>query len=731
MIAPAKNVVSTPLIQKLVSWLLFLALLLWSWRTNLWTELPNYGDVIEVIWGISWYREALWSKELSVLYYPLMFHPDGWQVGTLAHRPMHFLLYQPLAALGGAVFAFNSFVILGLAAAFAGAKRLFSLYTNNWLAITAALIYTFAFARFDRASGHVNVFMATTLLPWLAYHIELMKTEWAQDRFLRSRIVWVSLLWGGMINFLLYGVFWGALVFILLGRQLIRPKSWKYLVAIALLTILFSLPSLIPYYIGSTISRSVSPTVEGLAIFGLSLNNVPSSGLSHPVSSLRWWASQLYNGPYDETATLHLGMSTLLLALWGSYKLFSTNHPNRENRWRIVLLVVSFVLALGVVLRWNGRILSADIMAPLNQAIWAAGHWLKPAVFTTSAPPDYLAKSISLPSMWLLLIVPFWASARVMARYTLITLMMAIGLAAVGLQHLRRPLQIILIIIWILEMWPTPTRARPFDVEMIHPAYQWLAEQPLAEGEAIIDLNENGPLYQAEILWATYLHHKPNVSNVGSFVPRHTNSIFQLLSAPYTDEQTLLTWQDVQVRYLLLHRQNVEATEAIWQAIAESAAYKVVGCFAPQGQPLWPHEICIAEVKPMMMNLLPEYGWSPAEPWGIWAMGETAEARWLATDTADYLVELEAFPNCVEDEQQTIQVKINEQALGQYQWLECETWSTSLNIPAEFVNYGWNTITFDYNYAIRPLEATNGKNTDDRPLAVGFSHLRIQPNAGN
>ncbi|MCB0037547.1 MAG: hypothetical protein KDE51_26130 [Anaerolineales bacterium] len=715
--------------QKFLPWLAFLVLLLWSWRTNLWTELPNYGDAIEVIWGSAWYRDALWSKDLSVFHYPLMFHPDGWQVGTLAHRPLHFLLYQPLAAIGGVVFAFNSFAILALAAAFVAAKRLFLLYIDDyWLAVTAALIYTFTFARFDRASGHVHVFVATAILPWLAYQIEIMKTEWEQGQYHWRRLVWVSLAWGGMINFLLYSIFWGALVFILLGQHLIRPKNWKYLLTIALFTIVFSLPSLIPYYIGSTISKSLSPTIDAVASLGLSLNNAPNPGFSHPLLPIRWWAYRLYNGPYDEMATIHFGTSTLLLALWGSYKLISTR---QGNRWRIVLFGLSFVLALGVILKWNGQVLSADIMAPLNQLIWAIGHRLKPAVFYTLTPPEYLAKSIPLPSMWLLLFVPFWASARVMARYAFITLMMVIGLAAVGLQHLRRPLQIILVIIWVLEMWPAPTRALPFAIETIHPAYQWLAEQPSLANEAIVDLDENGSLYQAEILWATYLHHKPNISSVGSFLPRHSRKILSLLSPPYTDEQTLLTWQDVGVRYLLLHRQNKEATATIWQAILNSEDYEAVGCFSPGDQLLWPHEICIAKVNPMKMNFLPQFGWSAAEPWGVWTMGETAEARWIATDTADYTVEIEAFPNCVEDEQQTIQVKINEQFIGQYDWLACETWSTQLNIPAEFVNYGWNTITFDYNYAIRPIDVTNGENPDDRPLAVGFSHIRIQPNAGN
>jgi hypothetical protein len=177
----------------LAPWLALYVFLAWGWRVrDIFGSIPSFGDVLEVLWGIAWYRDALIVKHVSPLYTPLVFHPNGWQTATLAHTPAFFLAALPLYEFGGAAFAYNSLAILGLAAAFAGAFRFVRLFATGFEATSAALFFTFVGMHWMRAGGgHLNVLWSSSLLPWLAWGLErLRRTESVSQSVLAAGLAW-------------------------------------------------------------------------------------------------------------------------------------------------------------------------------------------------------------------------------------------------------------------------------------------------------------------------------------------------------------------------------------------------------------------------------------------------------------------------------------------------------------------------------------------------------------
>ena len=109
--------------RRVLPWVPFLVLLAWGWPVDdVFHAVPSYQDALEVLWGIEWYGAHFPDRDL--LFYPLLFHPEGWHVATFAYGPAVFLPLLPLFRWGGAAFAYNAGALLSLFVAFAGMFRL-------------------------------------------------------------------------------------------------------------------------------------------------------------------------------------------------------------------------------------------------------------------------------------------------------------------------------------------------------------------------------------------------------------------------------------------------------------------------------------------------------------------------------------------------------------------------------------------------------------------------------
>lgn len=708
-----------------------LALLAWGWRIrNPFHDLPGYSDALEVVWGIEWYHTALFAGHVSPLFTHLVFHPNGWHTATLAHTPAIFLLAQPFRSIGGPVFAYNVLVILSCLIAFWGCIRLFRLFIPSVAIVSiCAAVFTFMGFRWFRVGGHQNVLWATGLLPWFVYEIEQMKQANAVSD-IRKKVILSGLAWGAMISFSLYSVFLGAVAFAIWGRELFTIRSIKRAGATAAIAVVVGAPTMILYAVGSRADAMCSVSGQELISWSANLNSLSIPDWRHPIPAFRHLHDAVYRGPLNESAWANLGVITFVLGLSGIALMIR----DRKTRWQSnpsFMAIVGILLALGIVLRWNGEVVPVPALKPLNELLWKAGHHLKPGVFPASAPPAEFETAIPLPGYLLSIFVPFWEASRVASRYAFVGGLGLIALAGIVLQKIPKPYRYLLLAAWLLETLPMPAKGKTLP-SAGHPAYQWAAAQRFGPGEGILDMRDNSIMMGPETLFATLYSKTPTASGLGSFLPAHTRSLQEFLAASMqagSNSQLAFVLREYGVRYIFLHMEGKTDRE-LWNRFAENHSLRRIQCFEPQGHPVWNYPICVSEVIPdRQFNLLTAEGWSEREPWGMWALGRESQADWYATKSQDYDLTMQAFPANLPGKQQIIALELNGRTVFSYSWNQCETLRTIIRLPRADMRIGRNRIRFRYGFSAAPVEATNGRSSDKRPLSVGFSELRVSQSA--
>ena len=709
----------------LLPWILCVVFLAWGWGIrDPFKQLPAYGDALEVIWGIEWYHDALFVSHTSPLFDPRIFHPNGWHTATLAHTPAIFLLAQPFRLVGGPVFAYNALAFLSFIVAFWGCRRFFELYIPSpaILAVCAAA-FTFMGFRWFRVDGHLHILWASSLLPWFLAELALMRRDVPFANATR-RVIWAGLLWGLMICFSLYSVFLGALAFALWARQLFTVRRLKQAAAIGALAFAVGIPTVIVFLAGSRADSLARISGQELYSWGASLNSLAIPSVNHPLPAVRNLAHALYRGPDDESGWANLGCITMVLGLSG---MVLSMRKGRENRHLVLLAALGLTLALGLNLRWNGRAVKVPVLKPVNQALWYAGHLLKPAVFDTETTPEALARGIPLPGYLFSVFVPFWDAGRVASRYAFVGGMGLIALAGIALLKIPKVYRYLLLAAWLAEALPAPKGKEALPVRG-HPAYQWLASRPGVPGEGIVDISNPSIMMGSEIILATLYHGMPTASGTGSFWPEHVRALFDYFAekgALLSQRQSSLVLQQYGVRYLLLHVKGDRDRE-MWAEIQKNPSLKSVQCFESQGNVLWYYPICIAEVLPdNQINMLTVDGWSEREHWGIAAEGEHPRADWYATKRQDHNLTMQAHPTCHPGAHQALTVALNGEAVFSHKWAGCEAFEKVIPLPRQYIRVGRNNVILHIRSSQPPADALDGAHAGDRDSGFRFSMLRI------
>jgi hypothetical protein len=709
-------------------------MLLWAWRSGP-QAVPSYGDTLETVWGSQWYARAL-LKGFSPFFNPNIYYPLGWHTGTLAHTPALFLLALPFQLIGGAGVAYAGLVVLASALSYAGCLRLFGLRAGRFVAALLGLVYTFTFFRWLCADGgHMHFLWGTSFLPWIVWATLRLRDEVTPARRRRWMLL-AGLAWAGALYFSLYFVWIGLmpLLLLLLDRQRSLWQHIKQCVVIALVAFVAALPMLALFFLGSRADQLASINASALLAWGASLNSFITPPLMHPLPLVQSLARAIFQGgeaTINEVNESNWGIVLPVLAALGAVIGW---RRSKDARALLALLALSVLLSLGMALQWNGVTVQSNLFGGLNTALWQLGHLVKPSLFTTATPPADFTHIVPMPGYLFMSTLPFWESARVAARFSIVAVLVVCMLAAIVLQRLPGVAKGALAVLLIAEMLPVPTQSRPLPTAP-HPAYTWLAEQHMPAGQSIIEIDVT-PIRKNGAVPLTALDYGiPTVSGAGSFLPKPTQALGvilgrtpQMFSRP--DVATLLA--QFGVKYVVIHmKDGTEGTYewGQWQAAQANPSMQAVGCFnpTPQNQVLG-YSICIAQVNAPAApaySVLREQGWSEFEPWGVWMLGNTSQATWIALHPVAHTIHLNAFPVCEVGHPQYVTVFVNDVQMVAHDWANCAVWDETLTVPAKLVKAGANTIRIEAAYA---LPAGGGQVKDEtRPLSVGFSVLQVQP----
>lgn len=724
-------------VSKYMPWLIFAVYTVWWWRTNnIFVSVPDYGDVLEVLWGTEWFAAVLnGSYEAPRFLHHLTYYPEGWHITTFAHGLGTFILLYPFYLAGGAAFAYNGAGVLTTFVAFAGMFRLSQRYLGRLAAFIAAL--TFAFWSF-RYIHHLNVYIASALLPWMALGLEKGWSSFGNRKY--AWFVFVGLLWAIAISTSLYFLWLGGLLIVgwPTGHYLTGKSHWQKLLfgagLSALSALVFSSPFIFWFWQGRIAAGSPFYDIYHLNIWGSSLNSLPIPPLIHPW--LDQVANRLYTGTVNEGSLANLGIAATLLVIASPFLL-----RGRRRRLAPIFLAsfIGLILAVGPFLKWNDELIELEAVRPVNALAWNIGHALKPQIFEDGKPIDQYQMAVPAPQLFLTAIIPFWEGARVSSRYALVGSVGFFLLAAAVIDRFRGRWWVFMLVgLLMFEAVPRPFyRYSVPVVNEVHPAYTWLSQQNL-NGESIAETwaifpNVMSLNLSAATLWATKYHQTPTVAGAGSIWPGHTvflNDWLRNEPRPFENPDLLPLLRSYNVRYLFIHSRG-EYGATILDDASQDNRLELVNCFDPLSTPSpWPYRICVYELpravtESVSDDLFWRFGWGGLEPWGTWGTDNGSLLEWVATNKRDHKLQVTAFPHCVTGQTQSLIVKANGRVLGSYDWRECEDWQAEFLIPGDIIDVGWNNLTFEYGFGLSPAELTGGANPDSRQLAVGFTQLQL------
>jgi hypothetical protein len=331
--------------------------------------------------------------------------------------------------------------------------------------------------------------------------------------------------------------------------------------------------------------------------------------------------------------------------------------------------------------------------------------------------------------------VPFFAQARVLARYALLFGLAVFLLTGFGLDQVKRQwIRLSLAVLLVVEVVPPPTQSYAYPPPS-HPAYEWLAQQSIgADGiiefttdpEQRLELSLGGPA-----IWATTIHQQASVGGASSIIPGHIAYLMHWLAEhphPFKDPDFISLLRYFRVQYLLVTMSGGGQEQNLTNARLNQEL-RFVQCFSPTSQAvLYDNQICVLEVLPSRtpnLNLLFREGWSGPEEWGRWIDGTEAKASWIATGKAPHSLHVQAFPYCVPGQQQRVSIEVKGTPVAEHQWTDCGPWSASISIPAGIVEIGSNDLVIRTGYAARPVDSSGAETGDPRNLSVGFTELRV------
>lgn len=112
--------------------------------------------------------------------------------------------------------------------------------------------------------------------------------------------------------------------------------------------------------------------------WGASLNSLVVPSVYHPIGWIREFARSVYTGPYNESGVANLGTVTVFLALVGLIAIFREREI-RRYAWVFPLLLSGGVLSLGLLLKWNGEVVTGCAFRSLNTFNGRQATFLSPA----------------------------------------------------------------------------------------------------------------------------------------------------------------------------------------------------------------------------------------------------------------------------------------------------------------------------------------------------------------
>ena len=505
----------------------------------------GFGDNLYFMWIIGWTKQALFDLGQLPHKSFLLNHPYGYHLVTTEISPLQILFALPITlltdnpVLGYNVAILATFIFSGLTMYF-WVFRLTRSYGAALVASTAFAFLPYHFAHF--LSGHQNISAIQWFPLYFMGFIQILNSKeftWKNVLFFVFSLACIAFTSQYYLYMSLFISFVTMLILIFQKNYRNNFEMWKQFVVVGFLSLPLLLVAVGPYYLVHRGANSVRRFEDVMQY---------SAGFTDyllPFTKSIWagkWVSNNFPRALWNEATLYLGISVVVLALYGFFK---NKNEYRKTVIHVISIIalIAFILSLGKNLTWMEE----------------------PVVITT---PDWLKHVIKKDSFYLFLpgyllfrYFPFYNIMRAWMRFGIIVMTMMCVMAGIGvfelLKHFNKKMRFFVVIaligIVIFDFMNTPfsiVEVKPREVD------RWLYTQPDG-GQVQLPFGES---FDQSTIYYTLSNQKPLIGQVPAF-PSHRYFKLESILRNFPDQTSVEALKTAQIRYIILNEESYSVNE--------------------------------------------------------------------------------------------------------------------------------------------------------------------------
>lgn len=570
------------------------------------SHLAGFGgeDNLQWRWFLWWFKHALLTLQTPITQVSLLYAPLGGQQPLYAISAYVPALALPITLFAGPTVSFNiSFLLSFILSGYTAYLLAYYLTQHRLAAVVAGLIFAFYPARFGYATGTFLGQLTVYLLPVYVLALLMLahRPTWRRAIWTALVLACLGLTWPLHVAYGIF-IFTGAILLWQLVVWLRQPQDRR---AIKYFLVTFGLAFvLVIGFYGSLLSSILQGQYAHLGEtdsvkFSLDLLAPISPSNYHPIlRPLGWlpdYATRVLADRDDIQERLaYLGLVPLFLAGVGLIRF------GRKLLLWLIIALVTLILSLGPILKFNGDLLRFDIDG-------YTGFVVLPYAFIRSLPVFDWSETLgrlTVPAMLCLAVMAAYGTMYLLNRFKA-----AWRPALVSLLSL-------LILLEYVTIFPFPTAP-----DTVPDFYYRLRQEGQQTPQKIIDLPLKGePIYTNYAMHYQTVHQQPIAG--GHFIrepagaAEMTDFINQLLSPPKI--QTAFVYPDPQERLSLLNRFGfTKIVNRQWLMTDETALAQLSYLSSWLGQPRPAGQVSVFEVPPGTGSIQPVVSLLDGEGWQV------------------------------------------------------------------------------------------------------------------
>ena len=566
--------------------LLFVALtvgMTWPLVLNMTRAVPGPPwDNFVWLYDLWWLRHSVVDLGQLPHLNETLFVPFGYDLRLSETMLANKALIAPFLFWGDEIIAYNVLLLLSFVLTGYTTYLLVAYLTDNqYAAVVAGAIFAFCPYRFHAMAAGWLPLLATQWIPLIFLYLERTIREG------KLRFAWLAGLFAALTVlsswYYLYVV--GSMVLIYL---LFRLRPWREtlrqgrilgnLVWVGVVTIVLIVPVAAP--VVANRSGEMGWPLAEVEKWAASVEDFVLPNVYHPVWGQDVLSKRAFTPRYPWRAPgfVYVGLVALLLALWAIMRGRRNRKMMRPFVW---LALISFVLALGVVLHYDGEVVQIAVSPEVEKLSIRVMSTLmsklalnKASYYGIDFAPGHIP--VPLPGMLVYLFAPLGNALRTLYRFGVMTMLAIAVLAGMGAADLlgglrspevdsavegrydlhveerRQPLgrvavAIILLALVLMDFLSAPLAFGFSDVRA-QPIDRWLAARP---DDAVV---MQFPLVRAlsgDALYRTKYHGKKAAYGHGTFYPAQYRHSMPLL-AEFPSREALQLLKSWGVRYVVV-----------------------------------------------------------------------------------------------------------------------------------------------------------------------------------